>query len=81
MNKSYSELQQERAGTLNRNRQIKKDYKPGLGGKIGRAQNPPISRQAIHQIVHRTYTRKKDGLFIRLCETFTRWMGGDYGTS
>lgn len=37
-----------------RNRQIQKDYKLGLGGIIGRAQNPPISRQRVHRIVHST---------------------------
>ncbi|KKL52710.1 hypothetical protein LCGC14_2282770, partial [marine sediment metagenome] len=26
-------------------------YKPGLGGTIGRAQKPPISRQRVFQIV------------------------------
>ncbi len=35
-----------------RDKQIKKDYKKGLGGKIGRAQNPPISRQRVFQIRH-----------------------------
>ncbi|KKM44174.1 hypothetical protein LCGC14_1561920 [marine sediment metagenome] len=34
-----------------RNDLIRTLYKPGLGGTIGRAQNPPISRQRVFQIV------------------------------
>ncbi len=34
-----------------RNDLIRNLYKPGLGGTIGRAQNPPISRQRVFQIV------------------------------
>ena len=37
-------------------------YKPGLGGTIGRAQKPPISRQRVFQIV----SQKKLGFWGRL---------------
>lgn len=53
MKKTQSIIKQESAGTLKRNIQMKEEYKPGLGAKIGRAQNPPISRQAVHVIVNR----------------------------
>ena len=33
-----------------RNKLIRKEYKLGQGGKIGKAQNPPISRQRVFQI-------------------------------
>ena len=49
-----------------RNDLIRTLYKPGLGGTIGRAQKPPISRQRVFQIV----SQKKIGRW----ERFKGWL-------
>ena len=50
--KSYSELQQERAGTLNRNKVIVFRYELGIT-QVKLAEQYNLTRQRIHQIVHR----------------------------
>ncbi len=49
---------------------IRTQYEKGLGGKIGRAQSPPISRQRVGQIVSQKQARfwatlKKVWLWLR----------------
>ena len=55
-----------------RNDLIRTLYKPGLGGTIGRAQHPPISRQRVFQIVsekqipHKSLTNILNSAIIKL---------------
>lgn len=54
MVKTYSELQQERAGTLNRNKGIVFRYQLGIP-QVELARHYNLTRQRIHQIIHRVY--------------------------
>ena len=55
-----------------RNKQIGKDYKPGLGGVLGKAQDPPVSRQRIHQIKNKIISQKHQN-------RAWRWLKGYVG--
>ncbi len=75
--KSYSEIKQEEAGTLNRNLFIQYLYKCGYR-QVDIAKKFGHSRQWAHQIVHRTYP-KKIGFWERLFKKLWYWsFGEDY---
>ncbi len=56
--KSFSEKQQERARTLNRNKYIKYLYEECSWRQVDIAKKFKVSRQRIHHIVHRDHPEK-----------------------
>ncbi len=69
MRKTYSEIKQEEAGTLYRNRLISLRYKVGIT-QAELARHYELSRQRINQIVHRSYP-KRVSLWGRLWNILT----------
>jgi len=75
--KTFSELQQERAGTLNRNKFIQYLYFQRGWRQVDIAKRFGVSRQCIHHIIHRT-CGEKYGFWTRLIDRILWLFGEDY---